>query len=285
MNPATFERFSTVIAERNAQEIARRTEYHQQLVESRAESGNRAGGDRGTVGRWLLAHLARRLVGTERPWGEPGSLDDFLMRYSSLSTWGEPVTDEVITAMQPAIPFPAELVEFYRTRGWLSMGQDLGNFSILSLVALQSALTSERPYDRFRSMGLADSIVRVWGNDRPELDPSGDAARYTREQVDRLNGDYQVVAVWEDVGSANEAHFYIYFDRSQRFGVVHLHQDDWEHWPAIESPACSSEPSTDPPLSSTKLERLLEASEADRSWDQVLNDALDWLEDRADPSD
>jgi hypothetical protein len=290
MNPATFERFSRVMAEQNAAEIARRTEYHRSLVEESTRGPNReAGGRRGVAGRWLLDQLERRILHTERPQGEPESLDVFLSRYASLATWGEPVPDQVIAAMQPTTPFPADLVTFYRTQGWLKMGANLCNLSVHSLIALQAALTSERSYERFHSMGLADSINRVWGNGRPELDPSGENACYTREQIAALNHEYQVVAMWNDVESNDEAHFYIYYDRSHRFGIVHLHQDDWERWPTIGSrphpPAVrnvSSDGHPAPHSFSTRLDALLEASGANRSWDQVLIDALDWVEERGD---
>lgn len=253
MNPATFERFMRAVEAMNEEEIRERSEYHAYLLEEKPS--------------WC---------------SNPGSLDEFLRSHASIARFGEPVAEEIIAAMQPSIPFPADLERFYRSHGWFGGARFCG-LSIFSLERLHALRDDPRRYMRFHSMGLADSINWQWDNSREELDPASDSACYTREQIDKLNHDYQVVASWVTAGE--EAHFYVYYDRSGQFGIVYHHQDDWESWPTIVWPgqpcgeACDlAADAPEPRTICTGLDQLLEASGANRSWDQVMNDALDWIE-------
>ncbi|MET1076614.1 MAG: hypothetical protein ABWY06_01200 [Pseudomonas sp.] len=217
MQPETVERLNGLIKELNALEIASRTQYHEYLV---------------------------------REQGEKGSLQQHLDAYASLSKFGKPVPEQTINAFGPALPFPADLVAFYRTHGWLGGGKALQYLSVYSLERLVKNKES-KSYVRFHSLGLADMINYQWSNAREELDPNHENAIYTQDEIDHLNSNYIVVATWDDFSWASEAHYYIYYDKQGRFGILHVHQDTWY------------------------INHMFGESPARQTWDQVMNEALD----------
>lgn len=218
IEPSTFERINKLIAEYNAVEIAERTDYYNYLVREKDEKG---------------------------------SLQKHLDSYASLSMFGAAVPEEAIKSINPALPFPADLLAFYRTYGWFTGGDALQMLAIYSPEPLLKKLKGQYNYQKFFSLGLLDMINYQWGNSREELDMKHKNAIFTQQQFDYLNTNYIVVAAWEDYSWGSEAHYYIYYDKDGRFGIFHLHQDTWE------------------------ISHLFEGSPAKYSWDQVVNEALD----------
>lgn len=225
MNQDTYRRVTDTMQALNQQELDERRDYHAYLVAER---------------------------------GETGSVDEHIRRYASLSRFGEPIPDTVIENFRPAIPFPADLVDFYRTYGSYIGGDYQQRWTIFDLAELDKHRNSLPPQTRFHSLGLAHMINFVWGNNRQEFELDGEYAIFTQAQIDYLNQHYQVVSVWTDAHAGDEAHYYIYYDKTGRFGLAYVHQDDW------------------------KIFHLLDASEARYSWDEVIGVTLDKLQARAD---
>ncbi|WP_431261050.1 hypothetical protein ACQ86G_13635 [Roseateles chitinivorans] len=228
MNSDTLHLVTEAMNIRNQRERAFREKYHAYLVEQK---------------------------------GHKGSLEEHLRLYASLGGFGQPLSADLIERFQPAIPFPAELVEFYREHGSLNGGNRLSRWTLLDLAEMERARASDYPYRQFHSLGLADMINYVWGNDRPEVDLDSGDAIFSREQLDHLNQNYQVVGFWTDIDAGDEAHYYIYYDRSGRFGLAYLHQDEWD------------------------IFDLLEESGARYSWDEVIVASLAKIEGPEDESE
>ncbi|MFX1677737.1 hypothetical protein PV762_00735 [Mitsuaria sp. CC2] len=201
MNSDTLRLLTEAMNNRNQRERAFREDYHTYLVEQK---------------------------------GETESLEEHLRRYASMAAFGQPLPAELIERFQPAIPFPAELVEFYRQHGSFKGGNRLSTWTLLDLAELERNRTTDRDYERFHSLGLADMIKYVWGNDRPEVDLDSGDVIFSREQLEYLNQNYQVVGFWTDVDAGEEAHYYLYYDQSGRFGLAHLHQDEWDIFDLLE---------------------------------------------------
>ncbi|MET1076615.1 MAG: hypothetical protein ABWY06_01205 [Pseudomonas sp.] len=227
MQSKTLERFNEALTKFNALETASRTQYHNYLVREK---------------------------------GEKESLRQHLEAYASLSTFGQPVAEQAIQEIAPAVPFPADLVAFYRTQGWFYGGTAFQVLTVFSLEKLLGMYGADYAYQQFHSLGLADMINFQWDNDRDELDVSSEQAIFTQEHIDYLNSSYIVVATWEDYSWGSEAHFYIYYDRQGCFGIFHLHQDTW------------------------KIEHMFDESPARQTWDQVMNEALDRILKRSENS-
>ncbi len=195
MNNDTLRLVTEAMNQRNQRELAFRSDYHAYLVKQK---------------------------------GETESLEDHLKRYASLAAFGQPLPDDLIERFQPAIPFPAALVDFYRRLGSFHGGNRLSQWRLLDLAEMERQRTTDWPSQRFHSLGLADMINYVWGNCRPEVDLESGDAIFSRAQLDHLNQSYQVVGYWTDYDAGEEAHYYLYYDASGRFGLAYLHQDDWD---------------------------------------------------------
>lgn len=217
MEPETIARINGMMAETNSHEIEFRTEYYDYLVREK---------------------------------GEKSSLQEHLDHFASLSSFISPVTDEAIKRVNPKLPFPAELLGFYKNQGSIYCGHWLQGLTIYSPDRLAGLMDAEYKFQRFYSLGLADMINFEWGNSRGELDVGSEYAVFTQEQLDYLNNNYMVVASWEAYPQG-DANFYIYYDRYGRFGILYHNQDTWE------------------------IFHMLEGSPARQTWDQVVNEALD----------
>lgn len=221
MNERTYERVASFIEQRNQDEMREHTDYHAYLVAQR---------------------------------GETCSLDAYLDRYAWLGRFGAPVPDAVIARLQPVIPFPEDLVRFYREHGSLAGNERQSGLTIHDLADLDSRRAEQPGRTQFRSLGLAHMIDYVWGNGREAFDPHSEQAQFTREETDYLNRHYQVVGHWMDARAGNEAHYYIYYDQKGRFGLAYVHQDEWA------------------------IRDLLKASGARYSWDEVMRLAVQKIE-------
>lgn len=193
MNPATLERFQSVAAELNAEELERRRDYYAWLQQQRQ--------------------------------AEP-TLQEHLDRYASFAKFGDPLDDALVQSAQrlSATAFPPDLLAFYRSHGSFRGNDALRGLTIWRLDELLRLSSPETPrWQRVQSLGLVDAIRWTWGNDRPDLEPGSDRAVITAEQAEYLNSHYTVVGRWSD--PSLEGGGYIYFDQRGRFGIFKYHQD------------------------------------------------------------
>ena len=218
MDTQTFERLKRISEENNQEEIKERTDYYNYLKNK---------GD------------------TQE------TIEEFIARFASLSHFGTPVTEDILDDFKTSIPFPADLRAFYLKLGSFDGGDRLSSLRVYDLRTLSSKTSTQKGYERFHSLGLIDMIKYRWGNDRPEFDLQNPSAIINAQEYKVLNESYVVVGDWSDRSWNDEAHYYIYYDSSGRFGILHAHQDTW------------------------KIFHLLDNSEAAYSWNEVMNLALD----------
>ncbi|MGU3496722.1 hypothetical protein ACLBXM_21990 [Xanthobacteraceae bacterium A53D] len=202
---AVYDRIDAIMTARNAREIQFRTSYHAGEVED---------------GRDI----------------EP--LEAFLARYADRSRWGEPQPEDVIAGAQrlSPLPFPDDLLAFYRARGALEGSSLLCDLTLLSPAKMLERHGSKERYRQIETLGLPDMIRHTWGNDRPEVALGSDY--YSDDQIRRLNAEYVVIGHLQHWRDGNESTHYIYFDRKGRFGIFYFHQDEIDLRPLLgESPA------------------------------------------------
>ncbi len=218
MKPATFERLQSVVEKSNAEELDRRRDYYAYLQQQRR--------------------------------AEP-TLQDHLDRHASFARFGDPAGEALIESARKlsAIPFPPDLLGFYRQHGSFKGNDALKGLSIWSLGEMQRLSADDTAkWQRLRSLGLVDAIRWTWGNDRPDLEPGSSHAVISVEQANSLNSRYTVIGRW--TYPSLEGSGYLCFDGEGRFGIFHYHQD--------ESP----------------MHRLLGDSPARMTWDELMNAAL-----------
>ena len=223
MEPDTVKRFEKVIADVNAEETRLRSEQYAYLKENEDEKD---------------------------------TLQEFLRKYASYARFEEPVSESAIEKMQTLsrMSFPPDLVRFYREHGGFEGGENLCRLSLYQPEAILRMSKREERYARLDSLGLTDMIRFFWGNDRPEIETGNKRAILSDAEIAYLNDHYTVVGAWTDAHSFDEAHHYIFFDDKGRFGILYVHQDEFD------------------------IFHLLKESSADLSWDAVVNKALDQIQ-------
>lgn len=193
MNDDVTRRLYDFIEKDNALEMEQRLEYYRYLVETQ---------------------------------GETQSFEEFAKIYGGLGAFGSPVADAVIEDFGPAIPFPGDLVTFYRTHGSLRGLERQLYVTIFDLDTLNQNRTETYNKPLFRSLGLVDMIEYLWG-DRDQITPASGRSMFTPQQIDHLNQTYQVIGYWVDANETTEALHLLYYDSTGQFGIAYVHQDEW----------------------------------------------------------
>ena len=125
----------------------------------------------------------------------------------------EPETEETLKSLEDdlGIKIPEGLRNFYL---------NYGAFDLRSSQTWES-LQLYNSSNKYQKMidGLQRSVDNYWGG-RPEFDWN-----FNREEIDAFNHEF---FVFGNLYHHDNAHSYLYFTRSGKFGVFHYDQDDWE---------------------------------------------------------
>ncbi|MGU3576789.1 hypothetical protein ACLBWZ_14745 [Brucellaceae bacterium C25G] len=159
--------------------------------------------------------------------GETRPFEEFKTVYGPLGSFGTPASDDVIKAFAPTIPFPPDLIDFYRKHGSLRGMERQLNINILDLTELNNNRIKNDNEPLFRSLGLVDMIEYFW-DERDQIKPESGESIFTPEEIKQINANYQVVGYWLAINESNEALNLLYYDKTGRFGIAYLHQDDWD---------------------------------------------------------
>jgi hypothetical protein len=171
---------------------------------------------------------------------------------------GQAATDALLKqlASKFGLPIPAELRQFYINVG-SARSDDLESncIDIESAQQLLDALAQTQRWRRLNSTGLIDYIKYSWGNDRHEFD-----GYMSAESVAKINANYQAFGLWRGFEILEGAH-YFYFDAQGKFGSVYYHQDAFDD------------------LLTNHLDPMLAKSQADRTLEQCVDQALDVIKE------
>ncbi len=126
-----------------------------------------------------------------------------------------------------ACAVPLALQRLWLEHGAISMGPERnywGPFYVWSATRLLERLTNTGTdsWERLETLGFVETIEDAWGG-RPEFEET-----LTVEQIAQLNANYKVFALLHE--ESDEAHRYLYFDRTGGFGSALFHQDFWEEF-------------------------------------------------------
>lgn len=187
-------------------------------------------------------------------WMRDITLEAFLGDTGRMPRWGEPESENTIQQLKELSPnsFPAALIDFYKTHGFVYGGEMLCTFHIFAPSLLVERHNATEKYRHLKSMGIADFIRHIWDNDRPEVGIGSEY--YTDEQIRYLNDNYTAVGTFLRPEDGEESHDYIYFDKDGNFGIFYLHQDEMDMRP------------------------LLGKSPANKTWEEVLAQTIEKVE-------
>jgi hypothetical protein len=157
------------------------------------------------------------------------TFEQHLEKYSDLIRTGDTATAAEIEKLSALVkrPLPAELVEFYTQIGKLRGREEGIGIRVEPVKELlrRTGDPSLAPYERYRSLGLADMMRACWGNDRFEFDPKN--GEISAAELQAINEKYTCIG-WVESDLGVEAHTYAYFDAEGRFGTVFYHQDAFD---------------------------------------------------------
>jgi hypothetical protein len=160
-------------------------------------------------------------------------------------------SEQQIQLLQQRFDFelPVELIHFYKALGGLNKANAVSERGIVvPNIALQVLE---------RKMGIIDTILDYWGNDRYEFLPQ--EKNFTPEQIAFLNDNYKCIGRYNNRDGLESAG-YIYFDTKGNFGELFYHQDYFEEV-------------------REDLIKMANGSIATKSLEAVLIDAISDLED------
>lgn len=117
-----------------------------------------------------------------------------------------------------SVPFPEELINFYKTIGGIESDEIFRISSAENLIRY----IKQRETFSHNSTGIIDMIIAFWANDRPELQ------KYkflTPEETQKINEAFPCIG-WitseEDIDESGE---YVIFDKNGNFANLYCHQD------------------------------------------------------------
>ncbi|CAK7048391.1 hypothetical protein [Saezia sanguinis] len=185
------------------------------------------------------------------------SLQGYLARHAAQEAFGTPADVQTIEQAQhyAAVPFPADLVSFYRKTGSLHGGRHLNNLTIFSPESVLERTRSDSPYAH--SIGLLDTIHYLWDHLREAESMDSYTAMMSQEEYDKLNRSYMAVGYWcesmDDGQEDGDMQQCIFYDRQGLFRTVFVNLLD-EYFDIAQ-----------------KIEHSAEAC----TWDEIMNHALD----------